>query len=177
MSHAPTECCSPAATPSSITSPPCRGSMPLATKRNVDVIVGGPYSLGALVGGATSNTARSRRRSANGSRGSRLCERHGVPTKPAALHFSLAHPAVAAVVAGSSRAGRIAGDVAPWTSQFPQRSGGTSGTAARWRRRHRCPSTCERRTEPALRSGPLEVGEANRARKLLLDNASVWRKA
>jgi hypothetical protein len=33
MSHAPTECCSPAATPSSITTPPCRGSMPLATKR------------------------------------------------------------------------------------------------------------------------------------------------
>ena len=42
-----------------------------------------------------------------------------MPVKAAALQFSLAHPAVAAVVPGSSRPGRIAEDVAALNFRIP----------------------------------------------------------
>ena len=43
-----------------------------------------------------------------------------MPIKAAALHFSLAHPAVAAVIPGSSRPGRIAEDVAAMKFAVPE---------------------------------------------------------
>jgi D-threo-aldose 1-dehydrogenase len=87
--------------------------MPLAIEQNVDVIVGGPYNSGALVGGAHFEYGPIPPEIAERVTGiSALCEKHGVPIKAAALHFSLAHPAVAALVPGSSRPSRIAEDVA-----------------------------------------------------------------
>jgi len=94
--------------------------MPLATTKNVDVIVGGPYNSGALVGGdhfeygpiPPDIAERVKTLAA-------LCEKHEVPIKAAALHFSLAHPAVAAVIPGSSRPGRIAEDVAAMEFAVP----------------------------------------------------------
>ena len=65
-----------------------------------------------------------------------LCEKHDVPIKAAALHFSLAHPAVAAVIPGSSRPGRIAEDVAAMRFAVPEdfwrdlRDSGVASTAA-----------------------------------------------
>ena len=87
--------------------------MPLATENNVDVIVGGPYNSGALVGGAHFEYGAIPPEIAERvTRIGALCEKHGVPIKAAALQFSLAHPAVAAVVPGSSRRYRIAEDIA-----------------------------------------------------------------
>ena len=108
--------------------------MPLATKKNVDVIVGGPYNAGALVGGAHFEygpvppeiAERVKRIAA-------LCEEYGVAIKAAALHFSLAHPAVAAVVPGSSKPSRIAEDVAAMNVKVPAafwRDLGSSGLVA-----------------------------------------------
>ena len=87
--------------------------MPLATDKNVDVVVGGPYNSGALVGGAHFEYGPIPPKVAERvERITALCEKHAVPVKAAALHFSLAHPAVAAVVPGSSKPSRIAEDVA-----------------------------------------------------------------
>jgi D-threo-aldose 1-dehydrogenase len=94
--------------------------MALASKKNVDVIVGGPYNSGALVGGAHFEYGPiSPEIAERVQRITALCERHGVPIKAAALHFSLAHPAVTAVVPGSSRPSRIAEDVAAMNFTVP----------------------------------------------------------
>ena len=94
--------------------------MPLATKKNIEVIVGGPYNSGALVGGAHFEygpippeiAERVKKITA-------LCEKHEVPIKAAALHFSLAHPAVVAIVPGSSKPSRITEDVAAMNFKVP----------------------------------------------------------
>jgi len=94
--------------------------MPLATTKNVDVIVGGPYNSGALVGGEHFEYGPIPPEVADRvSRITALCEKHGVPIKAAALQFSLAHPAVAAVVPGSSKPSRIAEDVAALNFDVP----------------------------------------------------------
>jgi len=86
--------------------------MPLAVEQHVDVIVGGPYNSGALVGGDHFEYGPIPREIADRVETiTTLCEKHGVPIKAAALHFSLAHPAVAAVIPGSSRPSRIGEDV------------------------------------------------------------------
>jgi D-threo-aldose 1-dehydrogenase len=111
--------------------------MPLAVENRVDVIVGGPYNSGALVGGAHFEygpippdiAARVKTIGA-------LCDKHGVPVKAAALQFSLAHPAVAAVVPGSSKPERVAEDVAAMNAEVPEafwrdlRDSGTVAAAA-----------------------------------------------
>ncbi|MGJ6963120.1 aldo/keto reductase [Streptosporangium sp. G11] len=48
-----------------------------------------------------------------------LAERHGIGVKAAALQFSLAHPAVVAVIPGSSHPERIAEDLAALDEHVP----------------------------------------------------------
>ena len=48
-----------------------------------------------------------------------IAQAFGVSVKAAALQFSLAHPAVAAVIPGASRPGRIAEDVAALSEKIP----------------------------------------------------------
>ena len=45
--------------------------------------------------------------------------KHGISVKAAALQFSLAHPAVAAVIPGASRPERIAEDIAALNEKIP----------------------------------------------------------
>jgi len=108
--------------------------MPLATAKDVDVIVGGPYNSGALVGGSHFEYGRIPQEiTERVGRIGALCEKHDVPIKAAALQFSLAHPAVAAVVPGSSKPGRIAEDVAAMNVDIPAefwRDLRSSGTVA-----------------------------------------------
>ena len=95
--------------------------MPLALREDVDVIVGGPYNSGALVGGAHFEYGPIPPEIADRiTTISALCEKHGVPIKAAALHFSLAHPAVAAIIPGSSRPSRITEDVAAMKFIVPE---------------------------------------------------------
>ena len=80
-----------------------------------------PHNLGALVGGAHFEYGPIPPEIAERVKTiTALCEKHGVPIKAAALHFSLAHPAVAAVIPGSSRPGRIAEDVAAMKFTVPE---------------------------------------------------------
>ncbi|QNK01360.1 aldo/keto reductase [Dyella telluris] len=94
--------------------------MPAAAAQGVDIVVGGPYSSGVLVGGehfeygavpphvaAKVETIRT------------LCASFGVPVKAAALQFSLAHPASAAVIPGASKPERIREDHAALRTLIP----------------------------------------------------------
>ena len=94
--------------------------MPEAARQNVDIVVGGPYSSGILAGGAhfeyqqasPAIVARVERIKA-------IAARHQVSVKAAALQFSLANPAVAAVIPGASRPERIAEDQAALQALIP----------------------------------------------------------
>jgi D-threo-aldose 1-dehydrogenase len=89
--------------------------LPLCIKRNISVIIGGVYNSGILanpVAGAKFNY-RDATPAHIGRAGEleRVCLRHGVPLKAAALQFPLAHPAVASVLTGArSRAEVIEND-------------------------------------------------------------------
>src|SRR5262249_52293997 len=87
--------------------------MPTAAAKKVDIVIGGPYSSGVLVGGAHFEYQKAPPEIlAKVERIKTLAERHRVPIKAAALQFSLAHPATAAVIPGASRPQRTVEDPA-----------------------------------------------------------------
>jgi D-threo-aldose 1-dehydrogenase len=85
--------------------------LPAAAAEDVDIVVGGPYSSGVLAGGSyfeyhkASPEILVKVEKIKG-----IAQRYQVPVKAAALQFSLAHPAVAAVIPGASRPERIVED-------------------------------------------------------------------
>lgn len=94
--------------------------MEAALAQHVEIVVGGPYSSGILAGGAHFEYQQaSPAIIAKVERIKAIALAFGVSIKAAALQFSLAHPAVAAVIPGASRPGRIAEDVAALSEQIP----------------------------------------------------------
>lgn len=94
--------------------------MPQAVEHGIGIVVGGPYSSGALVGGPHFEYApASPAILAKVAQIKAIADRHGVSMKAAGLQFSLAHPAVAAVIPGASRPGRIAEDQAALDEPVP----------------------------------------------------------
>lgn len=94
--------------------------MPQVAERGLSIVVGGPYSSGALVGGphfeyAPATPAILVKVAAIKA----IADRHGVSMKAAGLQFALAHPAVAAVIPGASRPERIAEDRAALQQAVP----------------------------------------------------------
>jgi D-threo-aldose 1-dehydrogenase len=94
--------------------------LPAAVGRGVDIVVGGPYSSGILAGGthfeyqpATPEIIEKVGRLTD------LATKHGVGIKSTALQFSLAHPAVAAVIPGATRPSRIAEDLVALNESIP----------------------------------------------------------
>ena len=94
--------------------------MPLVAERGLGIVVGGPYSSGALVGGPNFEYAPATpailKKVADIKA---IADRYGVSMKAAGLQFSLANPAVAAVIPGASRPGRIAEDSAALREKVP----------------------------------------------------------
>ena len=87
--------------------------MPKVADRGLGIVVGGPYSSGALVGGPNFEYAPATPKIlAKVAAIKVIADRHGVSMKAAGLQFSLANPAVAAVIPGASRPQRIAEDTA-----------------------------------------------------------------
>ncbi|MBB4099951.1 aldo/keto reductase [Sphingomonas kyeonggiensis] len=85
--------------------------MPKVAERGLGIVVGGPYSSGALVGGPNFEYAPATPAILDKvARIKALADRHGISMKAAGLQFALANPAVAAVIPGASRPGRIAED-------------------------------------------------------------------
>jgi D-threo-aldose 1-dehydrogenase len=94
--------------------------MPAAAARNVDIVVGGPYSSGVLAGGTTFEYQQaSPEVLAKVERIKALAVRHNISVKAAALQFALANPAVASVIPGASRPERILEDRAALAEQVP----------------------------------------------------------
>jgi D-threo-aldose 1-dehydrogenase len=94
--------------------------MPEVEKRGLGIVVGGPYSSGALVGGPNFEYAPAKPEMlAKVARIKAIADRYGVSMKAAGLQFALAHPAVAAVIPGASKPGRIAEDRAALEEVVP----------------------------------------------------------
>lgn len=94
--------------------------MPEVTKRGLGIVVGGPYSSGALVGGPNFEYAPATPAILNKvARIKAIADRHGISMKAAGLQFSLANPAVAAVIPGASQPSRIAEDRAALNEAVP----------------------------------------------------------
>ncbi|HSI46972.1 MAG TPA: aldo/keto reductase [Ideonella sp.] len=94
--------------------------MPKVTERGLGIVVGGPYSSGALVGGPNFEYAPAKPAIlAKVAKIKAIADRHGVSMKAAGLQFSLANPAVAAVIPGASQPSRIAEDRAALNEVVP----------------------------------------------------------
>ncbi|MET3857300.1 aldo/keto reductase [Rhizobium sp. OAE497] len=94
--------------------------MPLVAERGLGIVAGGPYSSGALVGGPNFEYAPATPAILDKvARIRAIADRHGVSMKAAGLQFSLAHPAVAAVIPGASKPDRIAEDSAALNETVP----------------------------------------------------------
>lgn len=94
--------------------------MAQARAQNVEIVVGGPYSSGILAGGAHFEYQKASPQIIQKVEHiKRIAKAHGVDIKAAALQFSLANPAVAAVIPGASRPERIAEDVAALKAVIP----------------------------------------------------------
>ncbi|MGK9482463.1 aldo/keto reductase [Bacillus tropicus] len=94
--------------------------MPTAVKNNMDIVVGGPYSSGVLAGGAHFEYQKASPEIIEKvNKMKNLADRHGTSIKAAALQFSLANPAVAAVIPGASKPERIAEDQAALKTVIP----------------------------------------------------------
>ncbi|MGE7369906.1 aldo/keto reductase [Neorhizobium sp. NPDC001467] len=94
--------------------------MPMVAERGLGVVAGGPYSSGALVGGPNFEYAPIKPdMKTRIDRIKAIADRHGVSMKAAGLQFSLANPAVAAVIPGASQPSRIAEDGAALRETVP----------------------------------------------------------
>lgn len=94
--------------------------MPACEAKQIDIVVGGPYSSGVLAGGNHFEYAPAPPQIlAKVQKIKVLCVKFAIPIKAAALHFSLAHPASAAVIPGASKLERIAEDQTAWKTLVP----------------------------------------------------------
>jgi D-threo-aldose 1-dehydrogenase len=94
--------------------------MPAVAERGLGIVVGGPYSSGALVGGPNFEYAPAPPQILDKvARIKAIADRHGVSMKAAGLQFALANPTVAAVIPGASRPQRLAEDRAALEETVP----------------------------------------------------------
>jgi D-threo-aldose 1-dehydrogenase len=95
-------------------------AMPMVAERGLGVVVGGPYSSGALVGGSNFEYAPAPpailKKVADIKA---IADRYRISMKAAGLQFSLANPAVTAVIPGASQPSRIAEDSAAMKEVIP----------------------------------------------------------
>lgn len=94
--------------------------MPKVAERGLGIIVGGPYSSGALVGGPNFEYAPATPAILEKvARIKAIADGYGVSMKAAGLQFSLANPAVSAVIPGASRPERILEDRLALEEEIP----------------------------------------------------------
>lgn len=94
--------------------------MPEVTKQGLGIVVGGPYSSGALVGGPNFEYAPATPEILlKVTKIKAIADRYGVSMKSAGLQFALANPAVVAVIPGASKPSRLAEDSAALEAIVP----------------------------------------------------------
>ena len=95
--------------------------MPRVAERGLGIVVGGPYSSGALVGGPNCEYAPATPAILEKvARIKSIADQHGVSMKAAGLQFALANPAVVAVIPGASKPGRVEEDRAALQETVPK---------------------------------------------------------
>jgi len=94
--------------------------MPMVAEHELAIVVGGPYSSGALVGGPNFEYAPAAPEIVDKvARIKAIADRYGISMKAAGLQFALANPVVQAVIPGASRPSRIAEDRAALAESIP----------------------------------------------------------
>ncbi|UTR16872.1 aldo/keto reductase [Salipaludibacillus sp. LMS25] len=94
--------------------------MPLAKEKGVDIVVGAPYGSGIIAGGSHYEYSEaSSEISSTVDKLNALANAHNVNLIAAALQFSAAHPAVAAVIPGTTRPERIEQNIAALHEEIP----------------------------------------------------------
>jgi len=98
--------------------------LPECLKRNVSVILGGPYNSGILTGnvkpGATHDyVAAPQNLIDKAQKIEAICKRHGVPLGAAAMQFPLFHPAFCAVIPGALSAAEVKQNVGHMSVRIP----------------------------------------------------------
>lgn len=97
-----------------------RALMPASTARGLGIVVGGPYNSGILAGGTHYEYQQATPEILARVDALRaVCAEFNVDIRAAALQFSLAHPAVAAVIPGASQPSRIAENLAMVDAEIP----------------------------------------------------------
>ena len=98
--------------------------LPECVKRNVSVILGGPYNSGILTGGVKQGAthdyvAAPAHLIEKAQRIEAICQRHGVELGAAAMQFPLFHPAVCAVIPGALGVSEVKQNVARLSARIP----------------------------------------------------------
>lgn len=97
-----------------------RSVMPASAARGLGIVVGGPYNSGILAGGTHYEYQQATPEILARVEALRqVCAEYAVDIRAAALQFSLAHPAVAAVIPGASQPSRIAENLALAAAVIP----------------------------------------------------------
>jgi len=98
--------------------------LPECVKRNVSVILGGPYNSGILTGGVKPGAthdyvAASAQLIEKAQRIEAVCQRHGVELGAAAMQFPLFHPAVCSVIPGALSVNEVKQNVSRMSAKIP----------------------------------------------------------
>ena len=98
--------------------------LPECVRRNVSVILGGPYNSGILTGGVKPGAthdyvAAPMHLIEKASRIEAICRRHGVELGAAAMQFPLFHPAVCAVIPGALSANEVKQNIRRLSAAIP----------------------------------------------------------
>ena len=98
--------------------------LPECNKRNVSVILGGPYNSGILTGGVTDKATHDyvqapRELIEKARKIEAICKRHGVELGAAAMQFPLFHPAFCAVIPGALSVAEVKQNVSRISARIP----------------------------------------------------------
>lgn len=103
---------------------PLERFLPLCQKKQISIIIGGPYNSGILATGAKPGAYYNYEPAPPAildrvSRIEAVCARHHVPLPAAALQFPLGHPAVAAIIPGARSADELQANLAHFRHAIP----------------------------------------------------------
>jgi D-threo-aldose 1-dehydrogenase len=98
--------------------------LPECLKRNVSVILGGPYNSGILTGGVKPGATHDYVAAPaplieKAQKIEAVCQRHGVELGAAAMQFPLYHPAVCSVIPGALGAAEVKQNIARLSAKIP----------------------------------------------------------
>jgi D-threo-aldose 1-dehydrogenase len=98
--------------------------LPECVKRNVSVILGGPYNSGILTGGVKAGATHDYVAAPpplieKAQKIEAVCRRHGVELGAAAMQFPLFHPAVCSVIPGALSTAEVKQNVARLSAKIP----------------------------------------------------------